>query len=134
MVDTGPLVAAALVDDPDHEACATWFRTATAPLSVPDLVIPEVCYLLAQGAQAPVEAAFLRSLFSGRLSVEHVGDADLERAASLVEHYADLGLGAVDASVIALAERRGATEIATLDHRHFRVVRPAHTAAFTLLP
>jgi uncharacterized protein len=106
----------------------------TAPLSVPDLVIPEVCYLLAQGAQAPVEAAFLRSLVSGRLNVEHVSDADLERSAELVEQYADLGLGAVDASVIAVAERLGATEIATLDQRHFRVVRPRHTAAFTLLP
>ena len=127
-------MAAALLDDPDHEACVAWFRTVSAPLSVPDLVIPEVCYLLAQGAQAPVEGAFLRSLVSGRLNVEHVSDADLERAAQLVEQYADLGLGAVDASVIAVAERLGATEIATLDHRHFRVVRPDHTAAFSLLP
>ena len=134
MVDTGPLVAAALVDDPDHEACAAWFRMVPAPLSVPDLVIPEVCYLLAQGARAPVEGAFLRSLVSGRLNVEHVVNADLERAAELVEQYADLGLGAVDASVIAVAERLGAAEIATLDHRHFTVVRPRHAAAFALLP
>ncbi len=81
-----------------------------------------------------MEGAFLRSLVSGRLNVEHVSDADLERAAQLVEQYADLGLGAVDASVIAVAERLGATKIATLDHRHFRVVRPDHTAAFILLP
>ena len=134
MVDTGPLVAAALVDDPDHEACAAWFRMVPAPLSVPDLVIPEVCYLLAQGARAPVEGAFFRSLVSGRLNVEHVVNADLERAAELVEQYADLGLGAVDASVIAVAERLGAAEIATLDHRHFTVVRPRHAAAFALLP
>ncbi|HMD45997.1 MAG TPA: PIN domain-containing protein [Acidimicrobiales bacterium] len=81
-----------------------------------------------------MEGTFLRSLVSGRLNVEHVSDADLERAAQLVERYADLGLGAVDASVITVGERLGATEIATLDHRHFRVVRPDHTAAFTLLP
>jgi len=36
--------------------------------------------------------------------------------------------------VIALAERFGVDEIATLDHRHFRVVRPSHLGAFTLLP
>ena len=52
----------------------------------------------------------------------------------LVEIYADLRLGAVDASVVAVAERLGATEVATLDRRHFTVVRPRHTAAFTLLP
>jgi predicted nucleic acid-binding protein len=48
--------------------------------------------------------------------------------------YADFPLGTTDASVIAVAERLGATEIATLDHRHFRAVRPTHIASFTLLP
>jgi hypothetical protein len=32
------------------------------------------------------------------------------------------------------AERLGETAIATLDHRHFTVVRPKHAEAFTLLP
>ena len=48
--------------------------------------------------------------------------------------YADLPLGAVDASVIAVAERVGASEVATLDRRHFSVVRPRHVGAFALLP
>jgi predicted nucleic acid-binding protein len=47
---------------------------------------------------------------------------------------ADLPLGTTDASVIALAERLEVPEVATLDHRHFTVVRPRHTKAFTLLP
>jgi hypothetical protein len=128
------LVAAALVNDPDHESCVAWFRSVTRPMIVPDVVIPEVAYLLAKGAQAPVEAAFLRSLVSGRLVVEHVNDADLLRAADLVEQYADLKLGAADASVTAVAERLGATEVATLDHRHFGVVQPRHVHRFTLLP
>jgi predicted nucleic acid-binding protein len=46
--------------------------------------------------------------------------------AELVERYADLPLGAADASVIAIAERLGASEIATLDRRDFAVVRPRH--------
>jgi predicted nucleic acid-binding protein len=36
--------------------------------------------------------------------------------------------------VIALAERLGVTRVATLDQRHFSVVRPRHIPAFTLLP
>jgi predicted nucleic acid-binding protein len=40
----------------------------------------------------------------------------------------------VDASVIAAAERLRDVTIATLDRRHFTVVRPRHTAALTLLP
>ncbi|WTY93308.1 hypothetical protein OG589_39230 [Sphaerisporangium sp. NBC_01403] len=51
----------------------------------------------------------------------------------LVEAYAGLPLGAVDASVIAVAERLGITEVATLDRRHFTVVRPWHTTALVLL-
>lgn len=54
--------------------------------------------------------------------------------AELVARYHELPLGSVDASVIAAAERRGVTEVATLDHRHFRVVRPNHTDALHLLP
>ncbi|MFZ0216714.1 MAG: VapC toxin family PIN domain ribonuclease, partial [Candidatus Dormiibacterota bacterium] len=48
--------------------------------------------------------------------------------------YRDLPLGTVDASVVTTAERLGVKEIATVDRRHFAVVRPAHTDAFTLLP
>ena len=40
----------------------------------------------------------------------------------------DLPLGIVDAAVIAIAERLQVTEIATLDHRHFAVVRPPESA------
>jgi predicted nucleic acid-binding protein len=43
-------------------------------------------------------------------------------------------LGTVDASVVAAAERLGLADIATVDRRHFSVVRPSHVAAFTLLP
>jgi predicted nucleic acid-binding protein len=100
-------------------------------------VIPEVTYLLAAGARTSVEADFLRSLVSGPLDVEHVDHVDhvdLARAADLVETYADLRLGTVDAVVIAIAERLAATKIATLDRRHFSVVRPNHIAGFELLP
>ncbi|HUZ84117.1 MAG TPA: hypothetical protein VMU66_05445 [Gaiellales bacterium] len=58
----------------------------------------------------------------------------MQRIAGLIETYADLGLGGTDASLIAVAERFGATRIATLDRRHFGVVRPNHTAAFELIP
>jgi predicted nucleic acid-binding protein len=60
--------------------------------------------------------------------------ADWARIRELVTTYASLRLGGTDASVIALAERHGATRIATLNHRDFTVVRPAHADAFTLLP
>jgi len=76
----------------------------------------------------------LRSIVGGTASVVDQQIGDYARMAELVETYADFPLGTTDAAVVAVAERLGITEIATLDHRHFRAVRPRHTRAFTLLP
>lgn len=59
---------------------------------------------------------------------------DYARMAELAHQYADMPLGTTDASVVALSERLGVTEVATLDRRHFTAVRPRHTTALTLLP
>lgn len=48
--------------------------------------------------------------------------------------YAEVGLGIVDVSVIAVAERLGVTTIATLNRRDFAVVRPAHCDTLDLMP
>jgi hypothetical protein len=50
--------------------------------------------------------------------------------ADLVLQYADFPLGTADASVIAVAERLGSIRVATIDHRHFRAVRPARCPRF----
>lgn len=78
--------------------------------------------------------SFLRSFGSDGFQVAELEDTDIGRMAELVETYLDLPLGVVDAAVAAIAERLGLTEIATLDHRHFTVIRPRHVQAFTLLP
>ena len=135
--DTGALVAAAFTRDPDHRACVDLFtgvRLAQRPLVVPAPVIAEVGYLLSKYAGRVGEAAFLRSLAAGDFEVDLPTNADLARAADLVEHYANLPLGTTDAIVVATAERLGCPEIATLDHRDFTVVRPTHHRHFTLLP
>lgn len=97
-------------------------------------MIVEVCQLLESRQGTHAEAAFLASLGAGELDVITLDPADYTRAAQLVTQYADLQLGAVDAAAIAVAERLRVTEVATLDRRHFSVVRPAHVDAFTLLP
>lgn len=48
--------------------------------------------------------------------------------------YWDLGIGFVDATVVALAERLDVTDILTTDRRHFGVVKPGHVAALRLRP
>ncbi len=85
------------------------------------------------GARRKLAFAAVGSSSSGH----NAADADdmlAERIAGLVTTYASLRLGGTDASVVTLAERLGTTRIATLNHRHFTVVRPRHADAFELLP
>ncbi|MGO8872983.1 MAG: hypothetical protein ACLQPH_16585 [Acidimicrobiales bacterium] len=68
------------------------------------------------------------------LEVADLTIADYEQCVSLIETYADMGLGMVDASVVAVAENLRVTSIATLNERDFRVVKARHAATFQLLP
>ncbi len=134
IVDAGPLYAAAASGDRNHRRSVELLAGAEPPLMVPSLVVTEVCYLLADRIGAHAELAFSRSLAQRELIVEPVLDHEWGRIAELTEQYVDLPLGVVDASVVVLAERHRAARIATLDRRHFSVVRPRHVPAFTLLP
>ena len=98
------------------------------------LVVAETAYLVGRQLGAAAEAGFFRAVANGDLRVEPLTPSDTERIAELIEQYADLGLGGTDASLVVLAERLNLTTIATLDRRHFTVVRPRHAAAFELLP
>ena len=121
-------------DDRHHEASLDVLETHPGPLIIPILVVTEVTYLLATRLGVEPEVRFLGDLASGAFSIESVPASDWLRIAELVAEYRDLPLGTVDGSVIAAAERLGITEIATLDRRHFTVVRPSHAEAFALLP
>lgn len=134
IVDAGPLYASAAAKDKNHAVCDELLNEAPGPLVVPHLIVAEVAYLLATRIGPHAELAFAQSIAAGELTVEPVLDSEWSRIAELMEQYADLPLGMADASLVALAERHDAREIATLDRRHFSVVRPRHVASFTLLP
>ncbi|QNP73066.1 PIN domain-containing protein [Streptomyces roseirectus] len=136
VVDTGPLVALADADDAHHEACVRWYDTVhPRNLVIPAPVIAEACHLIGTRCGAQVEGAFLDALAAGDLgTVTNVMPEDIQRMAHLVRQYATLPLGGTDACVVAIAERWRAKEVATVDRRHFSVVRPSHVPAFELLP
>lgn len=135
IVDTGFLVALLDADDRHHERCATCLALNDEPLVVPIPVVTETCSFIERDGGPELEADFLES-FGPNETFEMIDlrPGDWTRAVDLIRTYADLPLGVVDASVMAIAERLGSTQIATLDHRHFTVVRPAHATAFELRP
>lgn len=134
IVDTGPLVAVGDLDDPHYARCKELLETDPGPLTTTALVIAEAGYLLSRGLGSFAELALIEMVRDGTLIVEVLIATDWDRVHELIEKYADLGLGVTDASIVAVAERLNVTRIATLDHRHFRVVRPEHCKAFELLP
>jgi predicted nucleic acid-binding protein len=93
-----------------------------------------VTYLLGRRLGPAAEEAFVRALAQGELRAEPMAEDDWSRAADLMVAYADLPLGFVDASIVAMAERLGVTTLLTTDRRHFGVVRPRHVERLTLVP
>jgi predicted nucleic acid-binding protein len=132
VVDSGPLYAAADLDDADHDAVMRVLTQEDLHLVIPTLVVAEVTYFIGSRLGSDAEARFLAGLAG--LDVEAPTPDDWPRVAELVDQYGDYPLGGTDASVIALAERLGTPTVVTLDRRHFSAVRPRHCDALTLLP
>lgn len=134
IVDTSALLAYFDLDEPDHLAVAGVIDEAPGALVVSPYVVAEVDYLIGSrlGVQAEVRA--LAELAGGAWDIVSFGVEDLVRARLVVERYADQAIGVADASNVVLAARHGTRTIATLDHRHFDVLRPLDGGRFTILP
>jgi uncharacterized protein len=134
IVDTNIWVEAADRARPNSARCIEVLRLYRTELVVPAVVIPEAAWFIEDRLGPAAEAIFLRTVTSPAVEIVDLIAADWVRVIELVETYADLGLGTVDASIIAIAERLGVTTIATMNHRDFSVVRPTHTDGFGLVP
>lgn len=134
MLDTGVLLAALDGADPDHETCAALITGASESLVIPVLVLSELDYWCQKRLPPNVWLGFLEDLYRDAYELENLTTEDIERCHDLQATYADLKIGVVDASVLAVVERLGEKKVATLDHRHFGTLRPLHTPVLRLLP
>jgi len=134
IVDTGPMYASMDRSDPDHRVCRDLLESTTEPLVIPVPVLVELEWLTTSRLGSTAFDSVLASIEDGGLLVQDLDAGDWTRVRALCSTYADLPLGLVDASVIALAERLGERVVATLDRRHFSVVRPRHVPALALVP
>lgn len=136
LYDTGAIVAAANTNDQHHHACVTLLtglRLAKRRLLVPATVVAEAGYMIRKHSPRS-EVEFIRSLSNGDFEPVEITVADYGRMTELAETYIERPMGVTDASVIAIAERLGISEIACTDRTDFRMVHPRHVDAFTLLP
>lgn len=123
VADTGAVIALLDADDTHHGRLRALFSERPSRWLLPWAILPEVDYLAREHLGVRVARAFLADLAAGAFTVEWGRDADVDRARELDARHAALGLGLVDGVVMAVAERRKAEAIATLDLRHFGSVR-----------
>lgn len=91
---------------------------------MPEPVIVEVDQLLRSRVSRSSARLFLDAIAAGEHTVVVGSPALQRRAAAIDAQFADLGLGYVDAAVMAIAERDD-LPVLTFDFQHFRATRPS---------
>ena len=134
LLDTSAIVAAADRADLNHAAALAWFRRADEPLLLGALNLSELDTLLQRELGAVATLALVRSITGGAIRLVAPTDADLTRAASLLEEVGEHRPRLTDAVLVAIAERLGVRRIATFDRRPIAVFRPRHVRGFDLEP
>jgi predicted nucleic acid-binding protein len=134
VLDTGVVLAAIEPRDDHHVACSRLLAGAREDRIVPAPTLVEVEHLLDRTPQVDTFVSFLDDCRRGGFQIEELETADYVRVGELLTTYADLRVGFVDAAVLAVVERLREPKLATLDHRHFSVMRPRHVDALELLP
>jgi uncharacterized protein len=134
LIDAGPIVALADIEEPQRERILTALRDEPGDLVVPAPTTAEVDYLLGQRFGQDARRGFLSDLARGRFKVAALERDDYETIIELDRGYRDLNLGLADCALVALAGRYDTTRILSFDERHFRAVRPLTGGAFTILP
>ncbi len=130
LCDTGALLSYLDARAADHRIYRKSIDEARARY-VPGLVLAEVDYFLRD--DRPAMRAFIDDVERHAFLYSPPTDGQLARAMQIDASYPSLGLGLVDASIVALAEETGIVRIATRDVRHFSAVRLADGRAFDLV-
>jgi hypothetical protein len=134
VADTGVLYAALDSNDPDHSACAALIGGIDEQIVIPVLVLFELDYWLRKFATPDAWLALAEDAAAGVYVVYPLDSQGLLRCAQLQQRYSDLPLDVTDASVFVTCELLGERKVATLDRRHFAVLRTQAGVALELLP
>lgn len=135
IVDTSALLAYFDAGEPDHDAVSDVIDRSEEPLVVSPYVVAELDYLIATRVGVKAELAALQELAGGAWELAAFGvPGDLDEVISIIKKYRDQHIVAADASNVVLADRYHTRTIATLDRRHFDVLRPLSGRRFSVVP
>lgn len=132
VVDTGPLLAAALKRDEAHELAAALIAFGGRDLLVPDPVVTECEAYLRHCDAHETARRLLASLVAGAWVRTPMTPSLFAEAVAIDAHYRDIGLGLVDASVMAIAAATN-SHVLTFDFRDFRAAPPLGGGSWDLV-
>lgn len=133
LTDAGPLIALIDADEPDHLRCVETLDLVRLPLLTTWPAFTEAMYLVGRAGGWEGQRALWRLVRHEDLVVASVSPSENERAARLMEMYADRPMDLADATLVALAEERGITRIFSLD-ADFHVYRLKGRRPFEVVP
>lgn len=119
LLDTGIVYAYYDRDDRWHTRARALVQREQRGLILPSPVISEVDHLLGHRLGAKSRQTFYAGIIEGYYLVADLPRDAYARVADVNRRFDDLGLGFVDAAIVALAESLGLRRIATTDRRHF---------------
>ena len=134
IIDTSVLYCYFVRTDPDHIRVRALIESSTDAFIVSPFVIAELDYLIERRFGVDAELAMLNELSASAWQLAEFDSEDLFDSASIVKKYADLRVGATDASLVVLAHRFRTHTIATLDRRHFESMRALDGKPFEIVP
>ncbi len=134
VLDTGVLYAALDSEDPDHAECAALLEETDEQLVIPAPVLVELDYWVRKVANTDAWLSFCEDVVAGAYAIYALDQDLLLTAAQLEVRFADLSVGLVDAAVFSTCEALGESKVATLDRRHFSLLRTRDGKALDLVP
>lgn len=133
IVDTSALLAFFDASEPDHESVSDMLAAADV-LVVSPYVVAELDYLIATRHGVDDELTALDELAGGAWDLAALDEEGIRRARGIIASYRDQEIGVADASIVVLAERYRTRTIASLDRRHFDIVRSLDGGYLEVLP
>ena len=134
LTDAGPLIAILDRGENHHQACVDCLAELTGPMLTTWPAFTEAMYLLGEAGGWMAQAALWSLEEKGDVEIADQGAEDRARMRTLMEKYEDRPMDLADASLVALAEKRGLRDIFTLDHGDFQIYRLQRRQTFRIWP
>lgn len=132
LIDTGFAVALSIERDREHRRCREAWAAVRGEFHSTEGVLVESAWLV-RAFRGGAEKVFGLLNAAGTHWAAPTASR-LERAIALAEHYRNVPMDFVDATLVALAEERDIENVLTLDRRGFEVYRLGRNRRFKILP